>query len=165
MEPKDTFSKYLELAQKEPCRPFEKGNIVCLLTPQGGVLWVKLEDVSLGSHEMMIATVFIGGKIHLIDVNGSKGLRVVFHPEEALLFGIKQPIYDKAPVRCWDVDVEYRSQITIRFYDALNDCTFSGDGRRDGQFFENYELIQEKDIEAVFGSLERFNQMVSKLEG
>ena len=57
-------------------------------------------------------------------------------PEEAY----EIPLKDKDFVECWNNATAFNR--SLRFYDAKNNCTFSGiDGKRKGNKFNNYKRV------------------------
>ena len=55
---------------------------------------------------------------------------------------LKPPdITDKALIECWD-DANTHTR-TLRFYDAINECTFYSDGKRNGSVWDNYKVIKK----------------------
>lgn len=60
------------------------------------------------------------------------------------IFGKDKQIPDKTPVYCWDDDDTHER--TLTFYDAVNDGTFSYNGKRNGSAWHNYEVVPENEI-------------------
>jgi hypothetical protein len=62
---------------------------------------------------------------------------------------------DKQIIWAWDVDYQIRR---LRFWDALNNCTFSTNGSRRGANFNHYAALSKENIEpwmtAIQDSLE-----------
>jgi len=50
-------------------------------------------------------------------------------------------IPDKAFVECWD-NIYYHTR-TLQFYDAVNKCTFYGEGKRNGPTWGNYKVVKK----------------------
>lgn len=56
--------------------------------------------------------------------------------------GFRPEIPDKTPIIAWDNEKLYK---VITFYDAINERTFSSDGKRNYAQYDNYEIIENPD--------------------
>ena len=69
---------------------------------------------------------------------------------------------DKAPCRGWDKGHRECALLLLGFYDADNDCIFSGIGKRQGSAWGNYEEIT--DLEALDKMWPEWREAQAKLE-
>lgn len=51
-------------------------------------------------------------------------------------YDAERGFYHKQPVYCWDD--EFTHEVVLRFYDAINKCTFTYDGEENGGGFDHY---------------------------
>ena len=118
----------------------------------GEVELVEVEQDKKNDYPIIVKAIYPTGDSYLeTDSFAANG---VYYKEygdsECLLFPSKDqrdwskfeaPIPDKALVWCWErYDL---CQRTLKFYDAINQSTFSKfSGRRDGIAYDNYELFQ-----------------------
>ncbi len=58
---------------------------------------------------------------------------------ENVPYNKERNLFHTQAIECWSkYDTHHRN---LRFYDAINDCTFSYDGKLDGHIYENYRAI------------------------
>ena len=76
---------------------------------------------------------------------------------EDVAYDKERDLFDGQPVECWEDDSSHSRK--IRFYDAINTCSFTYDGVRGGYPFKNYKAIKpehyKKWMLEAFETLER----------
>lgn len=99
----------------------------------------KIDDVVVLFDDLTKGTVLLQGKS--IREEGSHGDSWHLHTDtevwEDYPYDKERGLYHKQMVYCWDND-DYTYGTEVRFYDAINKCTFYYDGASYGTDFDNY---------------------------
>jgi len=106
------------------------------------------EEIRLATKELESSTFIQSGASRKYYIEESKTTKIQKLKQQALnlaeqIAKLEEPeLKDKQLVWCWDNNLTH--QRTLKFYDAINDCTFNGFGKRNGASWHNYEPFEDE---------------------